>query len=283
MPGLVYAAIRGSKEPSLPLAIATTLLYLGIDVCDDLSDGDRPASWNGYSLSEINLAAMTLLSTLPQIAIAELEVLANIKLAMLKSLAQGLLTMSAGQQTDLSTKRQVVVTAAEVEKSVQEKSGEEVALFASLAAQFAGAEPNLVQTYAALGRAIGTAGQLSSDCHDLFRMPMSRDFLQGTRTLPIALYLEKKTEGERFFLLSLLDKKQPTADDLQKVRALLSESGIFMLVSFIVETYCQRALRLLNSTGPRDPAGQELRTAIAMVSFHAKGGKNELSSHGTIG
>src|SRR5581483_4314748 len=36
---LVYGAIRGDDAPAVPLAVATGLQYLGVDIIDDLTDG----------------------------------------------------------------------------------------------------------------------------------------------------------------------------------------------------------------------------------------------------
>lgn len=268
IPVLVHAALVGSEEDAYPLAAATTLLYLGIDTLDDLADGDQPEQWKGFALSEINLAATTLLSTLPQMIISELKVAPDIRLRMLKELANRLLIMSAGQQADIRHSGKSFVSAEAVEKSVMEKSGEELALFATLAAILAGATPPDIERYASFGREIGTAGQLASDCHDLFAASVSRDLMRETRTLPIALYLEKKPETERTGLLDLLQTKGNNTEALVRIRELLHESGLLRITSFIVELHCQKARKALEETQALDPARTELLEAINHVSFY---------------
>ena len=61
LPVLVYSGLRGHEGPAIPLAAATTLLFLGIDWFDDVAAGDRPA--------EANLV----LCALAQLAIAGLD------------------------------------------------------------------------------------------------------------------------------------------------------------------------------------------------------------------
>ncbi len=73
LPLLVYAGLRGDDTPAFPLAAATSLLFLGLDIFDDIADGDLPVHWRGYRPAEINLAAATLLCALPQLALAELD------------------------------------------------------------------------------------------------------------------------------------------------------------------------------------------------------------------
>lgn len=271
MPLNVYVGLRGYDEAAIPLAAATTLLFLGIDICDDLADADLPAHWAGYRPAEINLAGATLLCALPQLAIAELDVPPACRDAMQRTLATGLLRMAAGQQTDLSLAGSGRVRVAEVEASVVAKSGEECALFAALAAQLAGAPRESVTLYTDLGRAIGTAAQLASDCYDLFDAPQSRDLANGTRTLPVALYLERQADGERATFLDLLSQAKGNMIAQETVRQRLRMAGALRHCTFVVEVYCQRALRTLAQIKPYEPGASGLRLMIDSISFFAKG------------
>jgi len=267
LPRLVCAGLTGDAEIALPLSVATTLLFLGVDILDDLADGDLPSYWKGYQTSQIQLVSATLLSSLPQIAISELEVSETCRDALQRTLAQGLLRMSAGQYQDLSMNGKDNVSSQEVEASVAAKSGEELALFTALAAQFSGAPPDLVKVYTDMGRAIGTAGQLASDCYDIFQAEKSKDLANGTRTFPIALYLEKKTLEERKLFLDLLERAKESEGVVDMIRATLHSSGILRLSAFVVEVYCQRARTLLTAAAPRDIAVSGLEKFIQKNSF----------------
>lgn len=272
LPLLVYAGLRGEEGPAVPLAAATALLFLGIDIFDDLADGDLPSHWNGTPAPEINLAAATLLCALPQLAIAGLDAPAARLAAMHRTLAEGLLRMSAGQERDLAMAGSDDVTPEEVEASVAAKSGEELAIFASLAAQFAGAQPEVMNMYAQLGRALGTGGQLASDCYDLFTAPHSRDLASGTRTLPIAMHLRRQVGEDRTSFLRLLEQARKDALAQEAVRHRLRAAGEIRRCAFLVEVYCQRALRALKQADPLEPAATSLKALIDVVSFFPKGG-----------
>lgn len=164
------------------------------------------------------------------------------------------------------------ISAAEVEASVAGKSGEQLATYASLAAQLAGAPSEVVTTYAAMGQAIGTAGQLASDCYDLFQASHSRDLANGTRTLPIALHLERHTGTERERFLMLLAQARHDKEAREAVRHCLRAAGELRRCAFVVEVYCQRALRALQQAQPLEPAGSGLRAMIDGMSFFPKGG-----------
>lgn len=265
VPLLVYAGVRGDEAPAVPLAAITTLLFLGIDIFDDVADGDLPGHWAPYRPAEINLAAATLLCALPQLALAELNAPLATLAAMQQALARGLLVMSAGQERDLASAGSAHARVQDVEASVAAKSGEEVAMFATMAAQFAGADRDIVSAYAALGRAIGTAGQLASDCHDLFDAPESRDLANGTRTLPIVLHLDRETS-----FLDLLEKARNDPAARDEVRRHLRASGALRHCAFVVEVYCQRALEALEEARPLEPARSGLRLVIDRLSFFPK-------------
>ncbi|GAC1635806.1 MAG: polyprenyl synthetase family protein [Chloroflexota bacterium] len=271
LPLLVHAAVRGDDTPALPLAVATTLLFLGIDIHDDLADGDLPDHWNGCRTAEISLVAATLLCALPQLVLSELDLPPSHRDAMQRTVAQGLLRMSGGQHMDLAHAGASWVSARAVEASVRAKSGEEAALFAVLAAQAAGASPGLTAVYERLGGAIGTAGQLASDCADLFRSEHSKDLDSGARTLPIALHLERLDEPERERFLDLLREARTERAAQERIRQRLLEAGELRRCAVTVELYCQRARRALQETRALEPGRSGLGGMIDRISFFSSG------------
>ena len=267
LPLLVYASLRGDAAPAIPLAVVTALLHLGIDVFDDLADGDLPAHWAGHRPAEIHLAAATLFAALPQLALADLDAAPACRVAMQRALAGSLLRMSAGQQRDLALAGAATAGPDDIAASVDDKSGEELALFAALAAQLAGAPAALVRTYAALGHALGTGRQFAEDCYDLFTAPHSRDLASGARTLPIALYLERQTGEERARFLALLADARRDAAAQEAVRRCLRAAGVLRHCAVIVEVYCQRARRLLEEAAAGEPGRGGLQGMVDVVSF----------------
>lgn len=267
MPLVVYAGLRGNPDPAIPLAAATTLFALGIDLLDDVADGDQPYGWSGATDGEINLAAVTLLSALAPLAIAELQAPAAVVSAMQRTLADGLLHMCAGQQLDLAMTGTAGVRANEVEASVVGKSGAQLATFTRLAAQFAEGPPAVVDGYGELGRAIASACQLSSDCFELLHDPAGRDFANGARTLPLALHLERLNGADQSAFQKLLEQARTDESARQMVRALVRTSGALRHAVFVVEIYCQKARHLCNRLAPLEPARSALRSVIDCLTF----------------
>jgi geranylgeranyl pyrophosphate synthase len=265
LPLLVYGGLRGDDAPAVPLAAATSLLFLGLDICDDLADGDLPAHWTGHRASAIHLVSLSLLATLPQLAIAAVDAPAATRDAMQATLAGGLLEMIGGQLRDVSAAGTAEVRAADVEESVVAKSGEELAIFATLAAQLAGAATAQTEQYAALGRALGTAGQLASDWLDVFHAPHSKDLAAGTRTLPIVLGLNRLEGSARRDLLALLDRARRDESVHETIRQRLHDARVLWQCALTIEVYRQRALRLLDAVAAREPARDRLRALIYRV------------------
>ena len=263
----VYAALHGDDTAAVPLTAALVLLGLGIDLLDDMADGDLPPDWSVYRPSEINLAAMTLIAALPQLALADLDAPPATIVAMQRTLARGCMRISAGQHRDLAFAGATDVTVEEVEASVTGKWGEVVAMFAALAAQCAGACPEVVEAYETLGRTLGTGWQFAEDCYDLFTAPRSRDLGNGVRTLPIVLYLERQTGTARMQFLDLLEQARTDIGAQAAVRHRLRAAGVLRHCAFIIEVYCQRARRLLEQVQAQDPGRGGILHMIATMSF----------------
>ena len=267
LPLRAYAALCGDDAPAIPLAVATTLIYLGMDILDDLADGDLSEDWKEYRPEEITLLSITLLTALPLRLFASLPVPPTVRLQMIALMADAGIRLSAGQGSDLAGAGQETVTVAEVVESVEGKSGGEMALFAALAAVLAGASPGQTAQFAAIGSAIGVAGQLLSDWGDLFASSHSRDLASGTRTLPLAMYLERLKGEERQTFLALLDQARTSPDAQSAVRTQLETSGIPFQSAFAIETYCQRAHRLFREAALTHPAAVDLDTLINHLSL----------------
>lgn len=275
VPLSVYEAICGTDSPAVPLAAAATMLYLGVDIFDDLADRDLPGHWQGCHPGEVSLAAATLFSALPQLVIAELDAPCERIAAMQQIVAAGLLQMAAGQQMDIALCGAGEASTEQVEKSVEGKSGAEIAMFARLAAVFAGCGPELVESCGAFGIALGTAGQLASDCHDLFQAAESHDLANGTRTWPIASHLGRLQGEDRQRFLALLDRARLDSAARDAVRYQLRAAGELRRCAFVVEIYIQRARREFRAVRPVEPETSGLEICLKAISFFAGNPSNQ--------
>jgi geranylgeranyl diphosphate synthase, type I len=262
-PLAVHAAITGAEEDcAIPLAAACALVCLGVKLFDDVADGDRPSHWREYSAGEMSLAAATILTTLPPIVLARLDVEPERQLRMQQILAEGLLRMSAGQQADLSLTGKHAVTVAEVEAAVAGKTGAHLATYCRLAAEAAGATPEVTARYSAVGHEIAIARQLISDCHELVMDPECRDLAHGARTMPIAAHMNRLTGAERTRFLDLLDRARTDRGAEIAVRQELDASGEIGRTMLRARLHYGRARAIVDRIGACEPGRTRLLRVI---------------------
>lgn len=272
VPVLLLRALGGDSRREIPLASASTLFYAGIDLFDDIADGDfEAAEWEGAKPAEANLAAATLFFSMTSLALSEMAKSASEEAKLQAALARGFLAMAAGQQTDLALAGAADVSADAAESAAIGKTGGEIALFAELAGIAAGLSAKRLEACRRFGSAYGTAIQLASDCRDLFAGPWSRDLASANRTLPLALHIEYAPDGEaRRGFLGLLERARSDAAAQQEVRSALVEAGVLRKMAVIVEMYRAEAMQALMQLKPREPAASELTEYLRRASLLEK-------------
>ncbi|HLZ72866.1 MAG TPA: polyprenyl synthetase family protein [Dehalococcoidia bacterium] len=269
VPLLVHAAIRAEPPPPLSLAVACAFVHAGLDLLDDVMDGDLPPGWRERPAQAV-LAGATLTGALAPLALSAIEATPRTLLALLRLLAEAGLRLSSGQQADVAAAGAAEVpSGVEVAALAARKTGAEVALYAALAARLAGVRSASVARWAAFGRALGAARQLRSDCFDLFAAEQGKDLAAGTRTLPIALYHEQLPAEQRPAFMALLATAEHDTAAQRTVREKLVAAGILQSCAVVVESYCVRAHAALVAAGASEPAAGELRAMIDDGSFFA--------------
>jgi geranylgeranyl diphosphate synthase, type I len=265
LPLLVHAAVTGDEEPALPVAAACTCLYLGADLFDSLVDNELPPPWRSHDPAEVNLAAATLLGALPQFSIARLREQGTppAKLWALACLfAETGLTMGAGQREDLLFPKLENVSLEDARAMAERKSGAEYALYAKAGATLATEEPSTVEAYAAFGSCFGVAKQLVNDVWGIWGEDVSRDLLNGKRTLPIVCALSELRGERRDRLQKLLVAARESMKHHDEVRSLLVAAGSVRYTALIVWLYQQQARQHLAAASPQEPAEQEFQILL---------------------
>jgi geranylgeranyl diphosphate synthase type I len=274
LPLLVHAAITGDERPALPVAGACTLLYLGADLFDNLIDDELPPSWHTRDPAEANLAATTLLAAVPQLSVARLREQGT-PLTRLWELvhlfAETLLTMSAGEHEDLLFTKRRNVAPEKCRAMIERKSGSEFALFARAGAILATEDPTVIENYTTFGLCLGTAIQICSDVGDIWGEGMSRDLINGKRTLPIVHALSTLRGEPRERLQKLLGAARESDEYHDEVRTLLMAAGSMHYTALVVEVYRQRARNHLAAASPGEPAGRALRMLLDGASLLSTG------------
>ncbi len=257
LPFDVTEAARGNPALSTPLAAASAFVFSGLDVIDDIADGDCQPQWEGVTPTQQTLAGISALLGFPQLLIAHLALPAQTTAAMLTRLAQRMLLAGAGQQLDLALVDSVQPDPDLVLASVAGKSGEQLALYCEWAALAAGAGTEVVAAWGAYGRALGSAAQIKSDMSELCHDDWCRDLASGSRTLPIAYHLQKAGTARAAFI-DLLAQARTDQGAQRAVRQALFDSGAMRMAALVAQLYVERGRQALQRAEAGEPARSRL-------------------------
>jgi hypothetical protein len=239
---LIYAGIWGDESVAYPLAMATTLLSCGLHLATIVPP---------YQREDTTLAASSLTTVLPYLAIAAQDAPAMVREALHDTLADRIPRL-------LSHRMPI---------GARHRDGEEAALAAMLGAQLAGAAPRVVAACRALGLALGIGNWLAMACADLFIAARCRAMECGIRTPPIALY-ERRLQGhERRAFRALLGEAKVHATAQGAVRARMVAAGELRQWTSMLKAYRLRAQSTLAEAGLLEPARHQLYTMIAAISI----------------
>ncbi len=256
LPLLVFGAIAGDESPALPLAAATALLELGVDLLDHIADGELDPAWAEVPAALAQLAATGFLSAIPQLALAELDAPAETVALLQRSLAEGLFAIGAGQQRDLASTLGDAPALDEVERAAFGKTGERRALYARLAAQLAGAAPEVADGFARMGRRFGVALQWASDLADVASADGGRDLAAGTPTLPVVLWLGLQDDREA--ARALLRTARCDAGAREELRAVVASGAVMRGCLLKIAAEREQARRALDGLPCREPFARRL-------------------------
>ena len=264
VPLIIHSAIKGEERSATKLAAACLFLYLAADIVDDIADGDFAKHWGEeVSSSEGILASVVFASSIAPLAMDDIGIESQSACLLKASLSKCIISMAAGQQGDLRSSESLNSTSPEqVIENVQGKSGSEVAGVALMAAQLAGAEKHVANEYMNIGRLIGTAGQIMSDCCELYKSSEGRDLANGTVTLPLAIHFQNLLEEDKDHFLNLIRFAQHGQSARIKVRNLVTESGSLAQAYSFLQRCKAEALDRLDCLNPLEPAATELKQRI---------------------
>lgn len=268
---LCAAAGGAEREVCAAAGAVAVLAGTGIDLLDDLVDGDSLPDLCDWSPGHVLLAATTLVSAIAYAAIAELPVAPARRQRLSRRLAAGLLDMSAGEIEDVAAQGRDIPPPAAVEASVLAKTGEEMATSAGLGAIAAGASKSTARALETAARHYGVALQVGGDVNDLAQLGDSRDFAAGARTLPIAYHAATIDGERRASFRRLLDAAQRDKARRLEVLELLRGSGSLRRAALVAEIHHQTAISALNDLAAEGQAVDALSVLIGGCSVYGRG------------
>jgi geranylgeranyl pyrophosphate synthase len=268
LPLAVARAARDDETIAIPVAMVGMLLFSGIDVLDDVMDGELPPSCRGFRPAEIIAGAGALVSSLPSLVLSSLEAPPGRLLAMQHHLKRAEMVMFAGQQQDVALTGKDPPRLMLAEAVTLAKAGEPSAMLASLSALFTACSREEVALYDEIGRCIGFNAQLLSDMHDLMVAPFGKDLLARKPTIPLAILFERLSEMDRASIRELLSSAEGQDRARERVRRYCREMGVIHECGRIIHYRAHRARFALQSLHiPEDRAAmlQRILNATSLM------------------
>jgi hypothetical protein len=267
LPLLCCAAAGGEEREAIPLAVATAVLELAMDLLDHEWDGETSSQWSGQDPRLIGAAAITLMVGVFPLALARAAGQSRRAAAMQQIAAERMLRVSAGQMLDLRLFAQPRPTLADAHAATVGKTGERRALYAALGAMLADASPEVVAAYEEMGRQYGIARQIASDLTDLLMAEQSRDLASGARTWPIVWMINRLEGDPQAELVACLQRARTDKAAAKEIGERLTAAGGELRGLLEVDVRSRQALAALERAQPCEPAASALRAALFDVSL----------------
>ncbi len=183
------------------IAVAVECLVCAIDLLDDIIDGDQTTTVQTLGQARVlNVStALLMLAQRTILSVARQGIASQNILRLLEMLQEFSLITVAGQHWDILAEQRPVqdFTHDECIAMVTAKAGSLMSLACRLGALCAGADEDLCEQFAEMGKLLGIAHQLDNDSHDLYYLlqgSMSStvtsgksDLERGKKTLPVVL------------------------------------------------------------------------------------------------
>ncbi|MGN6814433.1 MAG: polyprenyl synthetase family protein [Thermomicrobiales bacterium] len=189
-PALVLAscdAADGDSAVAIQIAAAVELFMAGLDIFDEIEDGDlSPVATASSPAQALNVAQALLLLAQRQLCrLGIVDVPSDQITAYIATLTAAGLAATAGQHQDLRAESRPDVTLDDALAVARGKAGALVAGACRLGAMIGTTRPDLLALYEAWGQHYGTAAQLANDLHDAADVERKSDLARQKGTLPL--------------------------------------------------------------------------------------------------
>ena len=219
------------------VALSIECLICALDILDDVEDGDSSPAIEQLGVGRaLNVATALLMLT--ERSLSTLPVLQQqpaLLLALLNGIREKTFLAIEGQHLDLLAEKLTLDEVSE-EQCLEMAEGKAGALLSAacyLGALSGGAEPQLCERLAEIGKQAGVLHQLKNDCLDLYRLldedgqTASSDFLKSDlqrskKTLPIVL-------AHQFYKQDLVEGKAPQMNEMFYQQGIIAAWGIQLL------------------------------------------------------
>jgi octaprenyl-diphosphate synthase len=262
---------RGSSARAARLGCVVELLHTATLIHDDVVDRaplrrGRPSANARWGDDAALLVGDHLYSRCMALLVADGD------LAVMESLATAMVSMTEAEVFQLERKREARLTEADYLRIIRQKTATFMSACCRIGGVLGRLDPASVEALAAFGEGLGIAFQIIDDSLDFAADPtrlgkaIGHDLLEGKRTLPLIVTLDRATDEERGRILEALGRPGLQDSDLAEVHRLVK---VYDGVGYSVaraSAYAEAGIAALGRF-PDSPARQIL-TLIAEYVIH---------------
>ncbi|GAA0593721.1 family 2 encapsulin nanocompartment cargo protein polyprenyl transferase [Actinomadura livida] len=271
---LAAEAVGGTASAALPAAVAVELAHNFSLLHDDVMDGDltrrhRPTAWTVYGANPAILAGDALLA-------AAFEVLADEPSPLIpravRTLAQAVRDLVAGQSADLAFEERSDVTLDECAAMAGRKTGALLGAACALGAAYGGGTTGQAARLRAFGERLGLAFQLVDDLLGIWGdpgttgKPVHSDLHSRKKSLPVVAALTSGTPAGAELAELYFRDGDLTGDDASRAAALVDTAGGRAWAATRAATLLTTAEADLAAAGLHPTTATELRALAHLIT-----------------
>jgi geranylgeranyl diphosphate synthase type I len=269
---LAFEAVHGDYQPCVPLAACIEMLHNFSLIHDDIEDGDeqrrgKPTVWKVWGIP-LAINAGDLLHTLSYMALTDLPVSAPFStkraLEVYEAIFGTTIKLTQGQHLDLEMEGSNDVSVETYLKMIYGKTASLIEGSTWAGALFASDDQDLVNSYRAFGRNIGSAFQIRDDTLGVWGDPKitgktgANDVMRKKKTYPILFGFENASEKDRAQLETIYARETVSREDARVVVEILTRTGAYEHTQKLAQEYYQKALDSLAATHIDDEPQRKL-------------------------
>lgn len=270
---LTANSFRRNSEEAIPLAVSCELLHNASLIIDDVEDKSevrrgKPAVHMLYG-QELALNTGCYLYFLPQLALKETILDADIKAKIADAFNRELLALHLGQCTDLQWNRMpnFMPTPEQYFQMVVSKTGAMVRLPVRIGATIGQCHRQTMEKLMQFSENLGIAFQIRDDVLNLesagyaaTRKYIGEDITEGKKTLITVFACQKSSKANR--LMEILSMKTSDLKLVNEALEIIRDSGALELAKKECIRLQKEVDRLINCTFPYGEASRDLQTII---------------------
>jgi octaprenyl-diphosphate synthase len=246
LPLIVSEAICNKYEQTLPAAASLQFFLAAGDVFDDIEDADSQVSiYAKHGLAIATNVASTLLilgeCSLTRLKLREVD--ADTIVHTIDVVNTFYTKACAGQHLDLIEEVQLLESEEMYLNIIAMKSAGQIECACHVGALIAGANQELIDSFALFGSNLGIASQISNDIQGMIR---GRDIEKRKITLPIIYALNLPDNNVHDKLKSAFQKQSSPPKDFELIKKLLFRTGAIHYATLKMDVYRQKALDALS-------------------------------------